>query len=659
MTPEAMRTVRWRVTCAALIILLFVIGLVASWGARAQTPMAFAAGANAIAYTGVAGDSIGAKFGATPQAAAKGNPNLAWLTLPQYGGVVLSVQVHGAVAAGSSTLGFVENWTGGIGNMTEQVAEWQDPTNEGMFFTTGYQISGCGIPGTTTTIAAIGNKPGQAGYGQITLSQKTTAATADGCWVTIQPTTAQFEAFSNDYIWMESYLYQAAISTGSGHNDFRAVYLPDDKVLFPQHPVCWYSWNSGAGNHLSIRGTKGSIIAGWTDYGPGKAVLAPCSMNQGQTGTQVSDLTILNTNPAVPVGQVPTQTNGLGLSAGDQADNVRVYGWRAGFWLVDDHGQVRNSLAQNNEYGAELAALAQTMGNQDFDNDSFTGNTVAGIAVACSNQFDSGWITHSGTGWSPYGIVKEAKTAIEPSCGGFSFLTNMFQIDLTQEATGNGFIKDLSGQGDLDHDHFNSVMAANGDAQYTGDALPGKANATIEVRNFTFNEVEGPGALSDFGNTSTAVVIAHGSCKGNGFHGLDAFVLNGWAGHPALICGSDGGQNTFDGGQVQGRFRMTGAGIKKGMALSMNSSWQVLPYSGSGFDGTAAIDGSTAVGAMEPVITHGTDVSLLLGGTVTIGQGITPTKGGGWIANTGGLATELGVATGGGNSGALGSADLR
>ena len=622
---------------------------------------------------GIAGSQIGAMYGTTAQQAAlytapDGSHPLAWITNEWNGGVVQSMTSQADSPQGSTTFNFVETWSGGIGNFTEKVAAWQDPGQMYLFPQVGNNITASCLP-SNDTIVAIDGTPGDANYGTITLSAGSVSDCPTGTVFTIQPSTSQFEALSPDWIALESALYVAQEGQNSGHNANRTVVLPDYQ-LFPERPVLFYSWNSNIGNHIAITGTMGlSSINNWVDFGPGKVAIGPSSMSSTSIGTRYSNFSLLGplgqngSGENFVVGQTNTQGNGLGFSAAMEADHVSVSGYRAGFYGIADHWKITDSMANGNVYGVEFAPLTQSMGNQVFKSDVFTANSLAGIAIAASDQLDSGTITDTHLGFEPYGFLKLAKDPTEVNPGGFVFVSNSY-LRFWQEATAEGMMVDQSGQGDIDLNIFNMVLSNNGDTHYPGDAISNTpAVATIQTRNFVGNHVSGPNDLSDFSQTSTAVVQATGTCQGNMFMGEDALIANGGNGvneaHPALVCGNDGGGNNFVGAWM-GAFYYTGSHLKKGQPVTINSAGQLIAYGGGSLLGVVPVD--CGINAMCPVVRSGTRVPVFLdptqtNGSLNAGVSLRPQTNASFWQNTGSYISQVGVMDFRSGSGQVGYAD--
>ncbi len=598
-------------------------------------------------------------------------------------GLTLAANAAVAVASGDNLnfynplllSGLTTTTRTGPAGQSGRYALWNDPGHASFYPQVGDLISDVSnatpcLP-ANDTITAIDGTPTDANYGQITLAAASTYDCPYDTTFHVVISDAMAQQLDPDWLALQSAFYAAAQGNGNanaqgGGRTDRTVQLPDLE-LFPQRPLFAYSYNSNAGQHITIQGRGGvSVLDPYTDFGWGKCAISSGSnggISQYGVGVRYRDFTLEGPNQNSGVGTNPATDEGICLGAGDSADNVTVNGFHGGFGILADHQHITNSTATNNYYGIYFMPNTPTMGNQVFENDILVANRMASFGIAASDQFDSGTVLDVHVGFGPYGWLNEAAGPFDPWPGYYVFLSNDTIIDNWWEATGNGAIVDLSGKGGLDQNTFIGAQN-NNDTQYPSEALPGTAAATIKVANFTHNRFIGGSMLNDYGHVSTAIVDATGTCAGNTFFGADSFLTQSSTAKPAMICGADGGGNSFT-GQFQGSFYMAGANLYAGQAASLNGSARAVAYSSSGAYLGSAITGASSgiAGEMIPVVRSGTRVPFQFdpsqtAQTIAAGTSLTATTDGYFGVNGGGLGTQVGVVVVGAGSGQIGQADL-
>ena len=549
------------------------------------------------------------------------------------------------------------------------------------------------------TIASVDQTPTDATFGNITLTSPSVYDCPAFTNFTVRPTDTQVQALSKDWVALESASYAAGNqnnpdpqATLGNTKNMRTVVLPDGAIQI-ERPWFFYDYLPIIGQHLAIHGSGTSTIAAYGDFGPNK-----CAISEGQgavnnAGNHVyfKDFNLVGpgatgSSPSGASGNAgnnPSGDYGLCLSSGDVADNIIAQGFHAGFGLFGDHQKIFNSTASSNFYAVYFMPGEQSNGNQAFENDSFLGNFQASFGLAASSQFDSGTVFETHIGNSPYGWVQEPSGIFDPYSSNFAFITNSTLMDNWWEATAQGvFYAPTNPYSSFTQDTF--IGAQNGnDTNEGGPTYNTTAIAVVNIGGvFTNNKFLGGNMLSDYSLLSAAAIKVAGTCSGNTFIGLDTiaaagagFITGSSATKPAMICGSDGGGNTFT-GQFKGTLHLAGqATIYPGQSVTLNSSLQVVPYNGSnGYLGDAMTGGSNSIaGEMIPIVTSGDQVvvqdnAATNSPALTPGEPIVPTSNGYYGGDsTGAWNTGVGIMENATNtshgtqtpSGGLGYANLR
>ena len=596
--------------------------------------------------------------------------------------VAVAVNDNVAIYNPSTISGITYNVHFGQGGQTERAATWQDPSNSTFYPEVGDLISDSNstpcIP-AGDTIASIDSTPTDANYGQITLTVPTAYDCPAFSTYTIRITDQKAQTLSHDWIGLESAanIAQMTATTTLGNTKaMRTVRLPDFG-LSPERPFYITGYNSNPGQYPALVGSHTSLLTFSTDFGFGKCAISAGNGNGGvsQYGVNASyeGFEVQGPNEvSQAAGANPSQDVGICMGAGDEAVHLNISGFHAALGLYADHQRVMRLTASNNYYGIWFMPNQPTMGNQNISFSSLVGNFQASIGIAASAQFDSGTIAETHIGMAPYGMVDEAAGPTDPYPGGYDFMSHDTLIDEWWEATAQGVLHDFSGKGSVDQVTFIGAQNGNDVAELSGQTYGTTAPAEFYIAGFTGNKFLGGNMLSDYSHLANAAIQASGTCADNTFVGLDqdnggtGFVQGATAAKPAMICGSDGGGNSFV-GAWNGVFHMAGAVIAKGASVTLGSSGTVVPYNGTnGYLGDAASGGSNAVaGEMMPIVEHGTavpveDDSAAMTASLAVGSPIAPTTDGLYGPATGAWNMSNGVATSACGSGQVcSSAELR
>ncbi len=599
-------------------------------------------------------------------------------------GLTLAANARIAVAAGDvlaffppTKLGWIENFFAGQGSgFAAHVAKFEDPNYMSFYPEVGDTIADASnatpcLP-AGDTIAAIDTNPNDAGYGQMTLATGSTSYCPAGTTFRIALPDSAVAGLASDWFALETALYLAQQAYGTGSE--RAVNLPDT-TLYPTRPVIYYANPNGFRSNLTIRGTGSSMLDFSHDFYQYKCALSPESLNSGSVGSLLRGFYVQgpSQNSASTEGVSPALANGVCLTDGEIADNLQVHGFHSGVGMLDDHQQVLNSTLGNNLFGIEFLPLSQTLGNQVFENDRVIGNYEAGLAIAASNQWDSGTMLDTHCGFSAFCWYKEAPSPVDVASS-YQFVTEDTLIDNWFEGTGNGAVVDASGSnGAWDKNTIIEAMGAfvtpynPGVAEYFPEISGGAytdAQAEIYVSGWTNNKVIGGDLFDDYLGVMQAAIVSTGTCQNDSFDNANNFLADAqyMMTRPPLLCGSDGGGVTFGGGAWTGVFKMASAAVSAGGAVAMVANDEVAPVSTTtglgGWIGTAPI-GCTA-GRMCEVVEHGTGVPLLADanqGSPASGAGYNPDTSGAYALS--GNALSVAVSEGPVTAGQTGKADMR
>lgn len=554
---------------------------------------------------------------------------------------------------------------------------WQQPTYQSTYVFAGEAIGGLSCIPSGTTITSIDSTLGDAAYGQIKLSQGTTANCGYQS-VTVHPTDAQAQTLSPDYLASGEAMFEAW-DNGNPYKDVvfasHTYYLSDPL----SHPI----YAGDFSNYETIRGQgTGTMLEPQSDFGFGKAVLSSVSNSQTQDGSAYRDFTVYKaTGCGTTAGCVPAQMFGLIVGQGSSADHVQSQGFWAGFALSNDHNKLTNDQTRENYCGVYMMYGEQTKGNQVLIANGFTSNTFGAICVDATNQLDSATIIEDHIGFSPYGFVKLAPLLNTYYAKHTGFVTESLIEDGWAEADQGGYMYTQWVSGGVPQSiiNDNTIDEAWGNAPMLayGTHFSGIGNALADIEGGTCSDNTFRGGLMFQDQTDAQAAIFCQSAVSNRFIGADSALMaaiSGGAtaqgrGNPLIVTmNGDGGGNYFQ-GLWNGRLRAnssTSNAIARGDAVaisSTNGQAVALTSSSQGLVGsmgkscspagsitmTDPETGQTFTGTeLCPVIASGNFVPVLVdpsnsGLTITAGTGVAPANDGAWTSASG-WSTSVGTA---------------
>ena len=288
----------------------------------------------------------------------------------------------------------------------------------------------------------------------------------------------------------------------------------------------------------------------------------------------------------------------------------------------------------NNGYGVYFAPYSNTLGNQVIQESALVGNTIASIAVSSTNQIDSSLLKNLHTGFSPYGLYLEPKTANVGTP--LTFLTNSTLMNVYIEAIGNGWIygngeTGLVANNTIIGGGYSDVGAQVNYALPNGSGGHLTAPAVVYVTEFDRNTMINTN-WSSYGSVTDAILETDWYCVGNLWINDQSFVFNATASVPSIKCSSNMSQDRFLTAAGDGLFRTSSAAVAAGAPLADAGGFRVTPFTdGRTFAGLAATPAG-ANGAVG-VLTFADNVSNVPkvnpSQTIQQGQAIFATTGGG------------------------------
>ena len=556
----------------------------------------------------------------------------AWMSKAAFG---LTFTMPTSVAQGGSgtTLTFLESLSG-INNWSATVAAWQDPQNGNYLVQPGMLVSGACVA-NGTTVSAVNRVPGTAAYGTITLSSATSSACAAGAAITFTIAPAQLQILTTDWLGIQGAMAAAWLNTQSGGS----IYIPTGNYLVNHSLI-----NAGGVTDTTFEtpnldvhgdGVAESRITFTYDLGPDTCGMSEAT--RGATDTSLStyhDFRLIGPWPASRVeGTPPNQMDGLCIGANARAYGMHVTFMRAGVNGVKDHWSLREVELANNGYGVYFAPYSNTLGNQVIQESALVGNTIASIAVSSTNQIDSSLLKNLHTGFSPYGLYLEPKTANVGTP--LTFLTNSTLMNVYIEAIGNGWIygngeTGLVANNTIIGGGYSDVGAQVNYALPNGSGGHLTAPAVVYVTEFDRNTMINTN-WSSYGSVTDAILETDWYCVGNLWINDQSFVFNATASVPSIKCSSNMSQDRFLTAAGDGLFRTSSAAVAAGAPLADAGGFRVTPFTdGRTFAGLAATPAGANGGV--GVLTFADNVSNVPkvnpSQTIQQGQAIFATTGG-------------------------------
>ncbi len=519
------------------------------------------------------GATVGTTYGATLAAMAAYSVNgatpLAWMTDQRYG-LTFSMTTSAAVASGATVLPFTRSISSFLG-WAATVAVWQDPTNGNYAPRAGMLVTSttAGIPvGTTIAAGGVNGAPG-AKQGNITLSAATTAAIPSGTVVNFSYSPVMLQALTKDEVGIQSAI-AAAVANPSGGK----VMLPQGVSILTRTLMNTSGCTDpNAGEPiLTIEGSNrfASRLVLASDFGPDTAAIKQVNRGIGwYSCTFYRGFRVIGQTKTRVLGAAPNLVQGIGLSAKDIVDDVRVDYCSAGFSLLNDHITMRSFAAPNCGYGVLLDAYSFVIGNHSFATSDMTGPTIASFAVATTNSLDQPHMSHLHLGNCPFGMLGLANPS-NVSAALSEFMNNGSLTDIALEQVGYNFIR-MEFPRSVDR----NVIIGGGFAEIGVTAQQISGDSTHSARlvdgasEFNFNTLIGTG----YGYTNvTGGLISAGDILDNTFIGDTSFVLGSTTTAYPFAFTDHAMRNTFSLGYGDGVFRSADAALTAGM-LVQDDGW--------------------------------------------------------------------------------------
>lgn len=580
-----------------------------------------ALGTNAATAIGTTYGTSLAAFAAFTTAA--GATPFSWATNPLYG-LTFSIAVSANQATVATPLTFTETLSDGTWSAT--VALWQDPNNGNYLLQPGMLVTGSCIA-ANTTVSSVDRTAGDAGYGQVTLSQNTSSTCASTTVITFTISPAQLQALTQDWLGIQTAVARAdAANNGIGSQ----VDIPAGQYIL-NHPVM-----NATGVTQGIKfvggGQTSTVITMSSDLGADSCVIKESVRNSGSSASEYRDFALAAPSVSLVMGTSPNGMDGLCVGSNSKTDGLVAQYFHAGFNGIGQHWFLRTATLSNNGYGVYFGPYdsAGGVGNQVISDSQIVGNTIASIATSTTDTMDSVTFSAVHTGFGPYGFYQEIKpsTVTTPR----SFLTNSVLTNVFIESVGNAWLYGPNDfYGIVDNNQFigGGFSDVGGHAQYkiVANPVPG----VVDVAVFNNNQMIGTN-WSAFGNVSTAVVDIDGACNNNNWINDENFILGGTSAIPALSCGQGPTPSMFSGGLGSGTFLATFSSLSSAfLPLTDLGGGTAQAYAtGTPFAGIAAAPASAFT--YVPVFTSSPFVAAAVKKTtaevMTQGQFLYPAVGG-------------------------------